>query len=123
MLKRTSFGTAASFAGVPLAERRVSGRIRVFDPGKLLCTPGAPAIDCMITDISPTGAGVLSSVDPELVPKAMICLVYLQRRIAYDAFATWSERDRLGLRFAGEHDLLKPENETFEAMSRLCREH
>jgi len=122
MLKRAGFGVAAPLAALPLSERRVSGRIRVFDPGKLLFGSSAGNVDCMITDISETGAGILSSFEPARLPKETI-LVYLRRRIAYEALVMWNEGDRIGLRFLREHDLVRPATPGLEAISRLCTGH
>lgn len=82
-------------------DRRSGPRTLMQRSGKVLC--GAFAWDCVIRDMSPSGARIqmLSSATP---PEAMQ-LVDLASGYAHDSRVAWQKDREFGLRILRSHDL------------------
>lgn len=91
-----------SAAPVPL-ERRRAGRHRALLAGKLANQDATTTIDCVIRNISDTGAMIETST-PHLIPSHMH-LVQIKEGTAWDVEVVWRRGNRIGLALGDRHDL------------------
>jgi hypothetical protein len=91
----------AKFASGVEQDRRTAVRIQTQRSGKVLC--GAFAWDCVIRDLSSSGARVqmLSSN----APPGKVQLVDLAAGLAHDVTVAWQRERELGLRIVRTYDL------------------
>jgi hypothetical protein len=91
----------AKFASGVEQDRRTAVRIQTQRSGKVLC--GAFAWDCVIRDLSSSGARVqmLSSS----APPGKVQLVDLAAGLAHDVTVAWQRERELGLRIVRTYDL------------------
>jgi hypothetical protein len=105
------------------SDMRRSRRTKTVLAGTLFSGQDGLTLDCVIADLSETGARV--RIEPESVLPAEVFLVHLRDYVAYEATIAWRrENGMLGLRFKSEHDLRKePEDKRKMAMRAYCAEH
>jgi hypothetical protein len=91
----------AKFASGVEQDRRTAVRIQTQRSGKVLC--GAFAWDCVIRDLSSSGARIqmLSSN----APPGKVQLVDLAAGLAHDVTVAWQRERELGLRIVRTYDL------------------
>lgn len=89
-------------AALPL-ERRRAGRHRALLAGKLANEDATTTIDCIIRNISDTGAMIETST-PHLIPNQMH-LVQIKEGVAWDVEVIWRRGNRIGLSLGDRHDL------------------
>ena len=81
----------------PPAERRPSPRKRVLLRGVVTYLGGTHSFDCMIRDLSESGARIsLSAVQPI---SSHVYLIDVRGRTAYEATVVWNKGMQLGLKF------------------------
>lgn len=80
-----------------MPERRASPRIRVFKKGKLILPNRNSVFDCMIRDISDTGAR-LSCENAGLLPNELQLMFYAIREVRY-VRVVWRRPGELGVQF------------------------
>jgi hypothetical protein len=78
-------------------ERRASPRMRVFKKGKLIHTNNITVFDCMIRDISDTGAR-LSCGETATMPREMQLVLHSQREVRM-VRVVWRKPRELGVQF------------------------
>ena len=87
-------------------ERRNRSRQRALLAGKLATPGAAETIDCVIRNISSTGA-MVETPSPQLIPNE-IQLMQVKEGFAYDAEVIWRRGNRIGLILKDRHDLKEP---------------
>ena len=101
-------------------ERRRSQRQRALLTGKLATEGASITIDCVIRNLSDSGALVETS-SPHLIPKELH-LVHVREGVAWDAKVIWRRGNRLGLELQGRHDLRETTERQLKAL-RLVWQH
>jgi hypothetical protein len=84
-------------------DHRQMVRQRAFLGGKLVYGDGAFTVDCIVRDISLTGARV-KLPEGQMVPDHLY-LVELRTGIAYEAKVVWKRHPEIGLAFVHEYGL------------------
>jgi len=79
------------------AEKRKSARKKSFLRGKIAYDRGAHSFDCIIRDISDTGARIDLPLD-QIVPKQFV-LIDMRTGNAYEVEVKWRKRSQFGLTF------------------------
>jgi PilZ domain-containing protein len=97
---------------------RKARRKRTLLSGKLAYGAGAFSIDCVISDLSETGARV--QVQPGATIPEQIYLIHLRARTAYQAKVAWRRGDFAGLEFLATHDLEKADTAELKLMRLYC---
>ena len=92
-----SYAAAGHQAMVGFVERRGSPRTKVFKKGKLIHTNNLTVFDCMIRDISETGAR-LSCGETALMPKEMRLVLHSQREVRL-VRVVWRRPREIGVQF------------------------
>jgi hypothetical protein len=101
-------------------EERRSARKRVLHRGKLCFGEDFKfTVDCVIRDISDSGARVQVDGDPT-VPYTSY-LVHLREHAAYETTVAWRKRGSIGLKIISRHDLETP-TEEMEVLRQYCVE-
>jgi hypothetical protein len=90
----------------PNAEGRVARRQRVLKQGKILLPNNLSVIDCIIRDVSATGAKLLCG-DPTAVPNEFR-LVVLADGTMRDVKVAWRRPDQVGVHFTSEQRQAPP---------------
>jgi hypothetical protein len=90
---------ADAVAGSGASERRAFERTRCLLAAKIFFNAGATSIDCMIRNISPTGAQI--SVDAHVVLPGRFDLYITQRAQTFQAVVKWIDGPNYGLDFEG----------------------
>ena len=105
------------------SDMRRSRRTKTVLAGTLFFGQEGLTLDCVIADLSETGARV--RIEPASVVPAEVFLVHLRDYVAYEAMVTWRREDgTLGLRFKSERSLRhEPEDKLQSAMRAYCVEH
>lgn len=85
------------------ADRRRAGRQRALLAGKLANADATTTIDCVIRNISDTGAMIETST-PQLIP-SRLHLVQIKEGVAWDVEVIWRRGNRIGLALGERHDL------------------
>jgi hypothetical protein len=97
-------------------------RRRMLLPGKVAFGSDGHALDCMISDISETGARICA--EPDCVIPEAVTLVSMRDRTAYEATVAWRREDgTYGLKFGARHDLKNAATEEMKVLRRYCVEH
>jgi hypothetical protein len=94
--RQTAPGNSNSLADAADGYERKSPRKKVLLRGKLVCD-GTQLIDCTISDISVSGAGIRLPKQ-QSVPK-QVFLIIMRDAIAHEAEVRWQKRSNLGLLF------------------------
>lgn len=89
--------------------------------GKLAYGAGAFSIDCVISDLSETGARVQVQ-EGATIPEE-VYLVHLRTRIAYESKVAWRRDNFAGLEFNGSHDLETATAPELKLMRLYCVDH
>ncbi len=84
-------------------ERRRAGRLRALLAGKLANDDATTSIDCVIRNISDTGA-MIETTTPQLIPNRLH-LVQIKEGVAWDVEVIWRRGNRIGLTLGERHDL------------------
>jgi hypothetical protein len=101
------------------SDSRRSKRVRTYLHGKLVFGRGAIAIDCIIRNISPSGARLC--VQPGTNVPDSVYLIDVARRTAFEANVKWRRRDGgIGLKFSAVHNLECPTTFELKQMRRIC---
>ena len=85
------------------AERRRAGRNRALLAGKLANEDATTTLDCVIRNISDTGA-MIETTTPHLIPN-QLHLVQIKEGVAWDVEVIWRRGNRIGLTLGERHDL------------------
>jgi len=102
-----------------MSDSRRSKRVRTFLQGKLFFGRGTFSVDCIIRNISPTGA-LLRVHAGTNIPDS-VYLVDVARRTAFEASVKWRRKDGgIGLKFSAMHDLECPTTHELRQMRRIC---
>jgi hypothetical protein len=102
-----------------MSDSRRSRRDRTFLQGKLFFGHGAFKVDCIIRNISPTGA--LLRVHPGTNVPDSVYLIDVAKRTAFEASVKWRRKDGgIGLKFSAMHDLECPTTHEMKQMRRIC---
>lgn len=91
----------AKFASGGEHERRSAVRIQTQRSGKVLC--GAFAWDCVIRDLSSTGARI--QMLAAAAPPGQAQLIDLVAGLAHDVTVAWQKEREIGLRIVRTYDL------------------
>lgn len=91
------------FEGVAQNDRRAGARRRVLYQGKLTSAGAAFSGDCLVRDLSSTGARITSQ-EHELLDKA-VSLVIVRDGMAHETRTAWRNGSAMGLEFTSSHDL------------------
>ena len=81
----------------PRVDRRRSPRVRVFKKGKLILPNHSSVLDCMIRDVSGTGAR-LSCEGAGMVPGELQLMFHAVREVRR-VEVVWRRHDELGVKF------------------------
>lgn len=102
-------------------DHRKARRKRTLLSGKLAYGAGAFSIDCVISDLSETGARV--QVQPGATIPDEVYLIHLRARIAYEAKVAWRRGDFAGFEFHAKHDLESADRPELKLMRLYCVDH
>ena len=105
----------------PVIEKdpRRGPRKRTLLKGKLSFGRGAFTVDCIIRDLSGSGARVL--IHPGVAIPAHVYLVYLRQRMAFEATVQWRRKDgQLGLKLGAAYDLEHCRTPELKLLRRYC---
>jgi hypothetical protein len=83
--------------------RRIAGRARTLLAGKIIIGKGLISPDCVIRDLSSSGARVRISAETDLPPK--VRLLAIKEGLLFEANVAWRRGDQTGLAFVGQCDL------------------
>ena len=111
---------AISAADLASAEHRRSLRQRSFLGAKLVYGDGAFTVDCVVRDVSETGARV-KLPDGQAVPDRLF-LVEMRSGIAYEARVAWKRHPEIGLEFVHQHGLAEASTPHLMILKRLWLE-
>ena len=81
----------------PGVDRRHSPRVKVFKKGKLILPNHSSVLDCMIRDVSGTGAR-LSCASAAMVPGELQLFFHAVREVC-QVQVVWRRHDELGVKF------------------------
>ena len=84
----------------PEVNKRVARRQRVLKQAKILLTNNMTVIDCVVRDLSETGARLLCA-DPGAIPNEFR-LVFTAERLMRDAKVVWRRPEMVGVHFVSE---------------------
>ncbi len=102
-----------------MSDTRRSKRVRTYLRGKLFYGRGAFTIDCVIRNISPSGAQLRVQSGAN-IPDS-VYLIDVARRTAFEATVKWRRRDGgVGLKFNAVHDLENSTTHELKQMRRIC---
>lgn len=128
LVSMATFGRASRPSAPPKAvkptithEGRQARRQRTLLRGKLAYGSGAFSIDCVISDLSETGARV--QIQAGATVPEQIYLVHLRTRTAYDSKVVWHRDNYVGLEFKTAHDLETETSAEMKLMRLYCVEH
>ncbi len=103
------------------AEQRRAERHRALLGAKLVYGDGAFTVDCVVRDLSATGARI-KVPEGQAVPEKVF-LVELRAGIAYAARVVWKRHPLIGLAFTAQRDLRQADTPLLLFMKRLWIEH
>jgi hypothetical protein len=106
----------AALAENPSDHRRAQ-RQRSFLGGKLVYGDGAFTLDCVVRDITTTGARV-KVPEGQAVPDTVF-LVEMRSGIAYEARVAWKRHPEIGLEFVHQHGLAEASTPHMMILKRL----
>ncbi len=87
----------ASFDPESYADRRSSQRRKAFLPAKVILCGGACSVDCVIRNISDSGAGIEFAAN-QIIPNQLF-LIDMRSGTAYKTEVKWRKPKSAGLRF------------------------
>jgi len=96
------------------SERRRAGRHRALLAGKLANEDATTTIDCVIRNISDTGA-MIETTTPHLIP-SRLHLVQIKEGTAWDVEVIWRRGNRIGLALGERHDLRETTQKQLKAL-------
>ncbi len=99
---------------------RRAKRHRALLGGKLVYGDGAFTVDCIVRDLSLTGARV--SVPEGLGVPDLVYFLELRSATAYEARVIWKRYPLLGLEFIERYDIEHPTNPSMVTLKRLWTE-
>ena len=102
-------------------ELRTSRRKRTLLRGKLAYGAGAFSVDCVISDLSETGARV--QVEQGATFPEQVYLIHLRERTAYESKVVWRRDNFAGLEFGTAHDLESATAPELKLMRLYCVDH
>jgi hypothetical protein len=102
-------------------ELRASRRKRTLLRGKLAYGAGAFSVDCVISDLSETGARV--QVEQGATFPEQVYLIHLRARTAYESKVVWRRDNFAGLEFGTAHDLESAAAPELKLMRLYCVDH
>jgi hypothetical protein len=83
--------------------RRIASRSRTLLAGKIIIGEGLISPDCVIRDLSSSGARVRISAETDLPPT--VRLLVIKEGLLFEANVAWRRDDQTGLVFVGQCDL------------------
>lgn len=83
----------------PIAKIERPQRSRVLNGGKLIVSDGQSVIDCVVRDMSETGARVRITI-PTMLPTQLELLV-VKNNMLFPAEVRWNRNSEAGLRLTG----------------------
>src|SRR2546423_2808196 len=86
-----------------VAERRDDLRQRTLLKGKIAYSDGAFSMDCVIRDLSRTGARVAIAKGQSMPTR--VFLLDMRTGVAYESVVAWIRAPQFGLRFVHQHNL------------------
>ena len=98
---------------------RSARRQRVLLGGKLVFHQGERSLDCLIRDLSPTGARVRLRADAMVGGYNDVWLINIQGAAAYRIKVVWRKGAELGVEFTETHDLSGPTPPAIAHLRRL----
>jgi hypothetical protein len=101
-------------------EHRRSARHRAFLGAKLIFGDAAFTIDCVVRDLSETGARV-KLPEGQAVPDHLY-LLETRSGVAYEAHVAWKRHPEIGLEFLQKHDLAQAATPELMILKRLWTE-
>ena len=111
---------AATAAELSSTEARRAVRQRSFLGAKLSYGDGAFTFDCVVRDVSETGARV--KVPQGLAVPNHVFLVETRSGIAYEARVVWKRHPEIGLEFVHQHGLAEASTPHMMILKRLWLE-
>lgn len=103
------------------SDKRRATRRRVLFSGKLVNDDASMTIDCVIRDLSQTGAKVrLAGTAP--VPNE-VWLIEVREGLAFRCRVAWRASPELGLEFSASHDLKDPTSPELRMLKRIWVEN
>jgi hypothetical protein len=102
-------------------EQRGSARHRVLLSGKIVYDAGAITLDCMIRDLSASGAKVRLAGAVAL--PAELYLIDLKSGVAYEGRVAWRRLPEIGLHFHASHKLSEASDPALAPLKRIWVEH
>jgi hypothetical protein len=99
------------------SDHRRAPRQRSFLGGKLVYGDGAFTLDCVVRDVSTTGARV-KVPEGQAVPDTVF-LVEMRSGIAYEARVAWKRHPEIGLEFVHQHGLAEASTPHMMILKRL----
>jgi hypothetical protein len=84
-------------------ERRNAVRLRALLSGKVIVGDALYTADCVIVDVSDTGARV--RIDPGIPIAPPVSLLFVRDGRLFDVVAAWRRGDEVGVLFRDAHDL------------------
>jgi hypothetical protein len=100
------------------SEARRARRQRTLLRGKLAYGSAAFSVDCVISDLSETGARV--QVQAGATVPEQVYLVHLRTRTAYESKVVWHRDNFVGLEFKSAHDLETATSAEMKLMRLFC---
>lgn len=95
-------------------DRRRAGRHRALLAGKLANDDATTTLDCVIRNISETGA-MIETANPQLIPNRLH-LVQIKEGLAWDVEVVWRRGNRIGLALGERHDLRETTEKQLKAL-------
>lgn len=92
-----------STSSAAATQRRYKGRQRTLLAGKLANADATTTIDCVIRNISDTGA-MVETTSPHLL-SGPLQLLQIKDGVVWDVEIVWRRGNRIGLRLGDRHDL------------------
>ena len=123
-LGETPFGKRrqASAGPIPSASKGVvtrrESRKRTILTGKLALSRGAFTIDCIIIDLSKSGARIRIEEGAEIGGEVL--LVHLREQVAFETRVAWRNGRDIGLEFIRKHDLSQATTAEMKRLRRYC---
>jgi hypothetical protein len=100
-----------------VAERRDLSRRRTLLKGKIAYGDGAFSMDCVIRDLSKTGARIALAKGQTMPTRSY--LIDMRSAIAYECVVAWIRAPLFGLRFVSQHNLQYVTNPSLAYLKRL----
>ena len=112
-------GPAPAAAKETISRRQA--RKRTLLTGKLVLGGGTFSADCIIVDLSDSGARV--RIEPGADVGGDVVLIHLRDQIAFEAQVKWRRARDLGLEFIRTHDLRQATTPEMKRLRRYCLDY